>query len=75
MAESSWWYRWVVELCGLGIPYGEALLLPWPEALSLTMAGRADRRDRLYDLSLAVRAGGADERGWVKWERLMKVAR
>lgn len=43
--------------------------LPWPEALRLTEAGRAERRARLYELSLAVRAGMADKDGWSKWDR------
>lgn len=48
--------------------------MPWTLAGQLTEAVIRDRRGRLYELSLAVRAGMSDEKGWREWEKATRPA-
>lgn len=60
-------------LCAAGIPYRDALELPYTLARDLAAASAEGRRAELHELSLALRAAQADAKGWKAWERALGV--
>jgi len=44
----------------------------WPMAVAFLEAHQSARREHLYELSLAVRAGGADQKGFEAWQKAMQ---
>ena len=55
---------WIVRLLAGGFELKDALTLPWPVARDYLDAIREAEQGRLYELSLAMRAAQADEKGW-----------
>lgn len=53
----------------------DALALPWPVARDYLDAIREAEQGRLYELSLAMRAAGADEKGWRRWVEMVSRPR
>lgn len=41
--------------------------MPWTDAREFAKAAAALERQRLFDLSVAMRAAQADEKGWKSW--------
>ena len=59
--------RWIIRLLAAGFKLDEAQSLPWPQALDYLQAIGEMEQVRLYEVSLAMRAAGADEKGWRRW--------
>ena len=62
---------WVIRLLAGGFELTAALALPWPVARDYLEALREVEQGRLYELSLAMRAVGADEKGWRRWVEMV----
>lgn len=43
--------------------------MPWTQAREFAQAAAAIERQRLFDLSIALRAAGAEEKGWKEWAK------
>ena len=65
---------WIVRLLAGGFELTVALALPWPVARDYLEAIREAEQGRLYEVSLAMRAAQADEKGWRRWVEMVSPA-
>ena len=66
---------WIVRLLAGGFELKDALALPWPVARDYLDALREAEQGRLYEVSLAMRAAQADEKGWRRWVEMVSRPR